>query len=76
MLVSHGANVTANGDMLFRSDILFIGAATAGFEVVVEIDFFNGGTGQFAGVTGMGLNVAQVNLMTGTFNAQASGTIK
>jgi hypothetical protein len=75
-LVTTGAFVAANGDTLTKSSTITLGTtATPGIDTFIDTVMITGGTGRFAGDVGLLTITGQVNLNTGAFSGEMTGTL-
>jgi hypothetical protein len=75
-LSTTGDFVAANGDILNKtSTITLTPTRTPGIDTFVDQVFITGGTGRFAGDTGTLTITGQVNLTTGAFSGEITGTL-
>jgi hypothetical protein len=75
-LVTTGMFVAANGDTLTKSSTITLTAtATHGIDTFIDAVMITGGTGRFAGDVGTMTITGQVNLSTGAFSGEITGTL-
>jgi hypothetical protein len=75
-LTTSGQFIAANGDTLTKSSTITLSTtATPGIDTFIDAVMITGGTGRFAGDVGTMTITGQVNLSTGAFSGEISGTL-